>query len=165
MQDYYKILEVSNTASQEEIKQNYRMLAKKWHPDANGNTAESEEKFKAISEAYSVLSSPEKRQEYDELSRLNNSTKYDFNNFGNNRSSRHTYDDGGWEFTYTYTNRKNSNRSSYNNHSSASRIIAKGAIQVAVGVVLFTFPGFFPLFGIYAVFSGISNIGKGLSFL
>ena len=48
MQDYYKILELSKDASQEEIKQNYRALAKKWHPDANGNSAESEEKFKAI---------------------------------------------------------------------------------------------------------------------
>ena len=56
MKDYYKILEINKDASQDEIKQKYRELAKKWHPDANGNSKESEEKFNDIAEAYSVLS-------------------------------------------------------------------------------------------------------------
>ncbi len=64
--DYYKILGVSRNATQEEIKQAYRKLALKWHPDRNpNNRKEAEEKFKEISEAYEVLSDPEKRRIYD----------------------------------------------------------------------------------------------------
>ncbi len=64
--DYYQILGVSRDATQEEIKQAYRKLALKWHPDRNpDNKKEAEEKFKEISEAYEVLSDPEKRKIYD----------------------------------------------------------------------------------------------------
>jgi len=63
--DYYKSLGVSKNASSEEIKKAYRKLAMKYHPDhAAGNKA-NEEKFKAISEAYAVLSDAEKRKKYD----------------------------------------------------------------------------------------------------
>jgi curved DNA-binding protein len=65
-EDYYQILGVSRNASLEEIKKAYRQLAQKYHPDkAKGNKREAEEKFKKISEAYAVLSNPEKRKEYD----------------------------------------------------------------------------------------------------
>jgi curved DNA-binding protein len=64
--DYYKILGVSKNASQEEMKKAYRKLAQKYHPDqAKGDKKEAEEQFKKISEAYAVLSNPEKRKEYD----------------------------------------------------------------------------------------------------
>jgi curved DNA-binding protein len=64
--DYYKILGVNKSASQEEIKKVYRKLAQKYHPDkAKGDKKEAEEQFKKISEAYAVLSNPEKRKEYD----------------------------------------------------------------------------------------------------
>jgi len=66
MKDYYKILEVNNSASQEVITKVYRTLAKKYHPDSNpDNLEEAEKKFKEISEAYEVLSDEEKRREYD----------------------------------------------------------------------------------------------------
>jgi len=65
--DYYATLGVSKTASAEEIKKAYRKLAMKHHPDhAQGDKA-SEEKFKQISEAYAVLSDPEKRRQYDQF--------------------------------------------------------------------------------------------------
>ena len=65
--DYYKILGISNKASQEEIKKNYRKLAIKYHPDKNPGNRPSEEKFKEVAEAYEVLGDPEKRKKYDTL--------------------------------------------------------------------------------------------------
>ncbi|MFW5908978.1 MAG: DnaJ C-terminal domain-containing protein [Desulfosalsimonas sp.] len=63
--DYYKILGVDKNASQEDIKKAYRKLAMKYHPDHSSGSKENEEKFKEISEAYAVLSDPEKRKQYD----------------------------------------------------------------------------------------------------
>lgn len=65
--DYYEILGISRDASPEEIKKAYRRLAIKYHPDRNpDNSKEAEEKFKEVSEAYKILSDPEKRQIYDQ---------------------------------------------------------------------------------------------------
>lgn len=61
MKDYYSVLDVSHSASDEEIKSSYRKLAKKYHPDRGGDT----EKFQEIQEAYSILGNPKKRQYYD----------------------------------------------------------------------------------------------------
>ncbi|XP_015073731.1 dnaJ homolog subfamily B member 1-like [Solanum pennellii] len=64
--DYYKTLKVSRNASEEDLKKSYKRLAMKWHPDKNSeNKQEAEAKFKQISEAYDVLSDPQKRQIYD----------------------------------------------------------------------------------------------------
>src|SRR5919107_567654 len=63
--DYYEVLAVSRTATDQEIKSAYRRLAVKYHPDKNPNDAAAEEKFKEAAEAYSVLSDPEQRKRYD----------------------------------------------------------------------------------------------------
>ncbi len=65
-QDYYKTMGVARDATQDEIKREYRKLARKYHPDVSDD-AEAEEKFKAVGEAYEVLKDPEKRAAYDQL--------------------------------------------------------------------------------------------------
>uniref|UniRef100_A0A5B7BNG0 J domain-containing protein n=1 Tax=Davidia involucrata TaxID=16924 RepID=A0A5B7BNG0_DAVIN len=65
--DYYNILKVNRNATDDDLKKSYRRLAMKWHPDKNpNNKKEAEAKFKQISEAYEVLSDPQRRQIYDQ---------------------------------------------------------------------------------------------------
>ena len=66
--DYYAILGIDKNSDDSTIIEAYRRLAKKWHPDKNpNNKVEAEEKFKEISEAYGILSDPQKRSQYDQF--------------------------------------------------------------------------------------------------
>ena len=65
MKDYYAILEVDTSSSEREIKQAYRKLAKKYHPDRNPDNPDAHERFKEVSEAYNVIGSPDSRSDYD----------------------------------------------------------------------------------------------------
>ena len=64
--DYYEVLGVERGADDASIKKAYRQLAKKYHPDMNPGDAEAEKKFKEASEAYAILSDPDKRRQYDQ---------------------------------------------------------------------------------------------------
>ncbi|MDD1421899.1 J domain-containing protein [Dolichospermum sp. ST_sed1] len=65
--DYYAMLGISKIATSEEIKQAFRKLARKYHPDVNPNNKQAEAKFKEVNEAYEVLSDPDKRKKYDQF--------------------------------------------------------------------------------------------------
>lgn len=86
--DYYEVLEISKTASDDEIKKAYRKLAKKYHPDMNPGDTEAEVKFKEASEAYAVLSDADKRRQYDQFGHsafdggAGGAGGFDFNNMG-----------------------------------------------------------------------------------
>ena len=65
--DYYEVLGVDKNADEAAIKKAYRVLAKKYHPDMNPGDKDAEQKFKEASEAYAILSDPEKRRQYDQF--------------------------------------------------------------------------------------------------
>ena len=67
MRDFYDILKIAKTSSQDEIKKAYRKIAMKYHPDRNPDNKEAEDKFKEAAEAYSVLSDANKRAQYDQF--------------------------------------------------------------------------------------------------
>ena len=64
-QDYYKTLEISRTATPEEIQKAYRTLARKYHPDLNPDDKQAKQKFQEVQAAFDVLNDPEKRKLYD----------------------------------------------------------------------------------------------------
>src|SRR5262245_56580134 len=79
--DFYAVLGVSASASQDEIKKQYRKLAARYHPDKNHNDAKAADRFKEISEAYQVLGDAERRKQYDQMRQLGA-----FGGFGGARS-------------------------------------------------------------------------------
>ncbi|WP_416394088.1 MULTISPECIES: DnaJ C-terminal domain-containing protein [unclassified Curtobacterium] len=74
--DFYKVLGVDKTASDAELKKTYRKLARQYHPDSNPGDAAAENRFKEISEAYSVLSDKEQRQEYDQVRAMGSGARF-----------------------------------------------------------------------------------------
>lgn len=102
MEDYYKILGVEKTATDEQIKKAYRNLAFKYHPDKNPGDKNAEEMFKKINEAYSVLGDSSKRKQYDSFGSGYSSGSYGANNGRGSTYSGGTYGDYGdfWEQMY-----------------------------------------------------------------
>lgn len=108
-EDFYNILGISREASQDDIKKAYRTLSKKYHPDLNPNNNEAEEKFKKINEAYSTLSDPAKKQQYD---RGGSNNFGGFNGFGS----------GGFDFFGDFFNINNQRRQNQNSRGADLKI-------------------------------------------
>lgn len=96
--DYYKVLGVGKSATSDEIKKAYRKLARKYHPDANADNPQAEERFKEIGEAYAVLKDPQKRQRYDQLG--SNWKQYANTGWPGGGGQSYTYDFGGKGFSF-----------------------------------------------------------------
>ncbi len=97
MNDYYDILGLKKGASEAEIKQAYRRLAHKYHPDKAGHSPENEQKFKEINEAYQVLSDPQKKVRYDQFGHAGVGGNGGANPFGGQRGNAQA---GGFQFDF-----------------------------------------------------------------
>lgn len=100
--DYYKILGVEKTTSQDEIKKAYRKLAKKHHPDLNPDDEKSQEKFKEVNEAYEVLGDKDKRKQYDTFgsgANFSNGQNFDPSQYGFGNGSSYSYTGEGADFS------------------------------------------------------------------
>lgn len=96
--DYYEILDLNRDASEDEIKRAYRKLALKYHPDHHPDDLESEEKFKEISEAYAVLSDPEKRKQYDQFGHSGFKRRYNTEDIFNDLNFEELFREFGFPF-------------------------------------------------------------------
>ena len=123
--DYYKILGVNENASNDEIKKAYRKLAKEFHPDVRAGDKNAENRFKDISEAYSILKDPEKRKQYDMMRKnpfASGQGGFDYGDFGNSGGFRVNFGGSGGNFGglddllgsfFGFGGRRGSSRSGY----------------------------------------------------
>ena len=191
MKDYYEILGVQKTASAEEIKNAYRNLAFKYHPDRNPGNKEAEEKFKLISEAYDVIGDEKKRASYDmgnsSYSSYQNPYENYYGSYGHS-SQRETQqnpyetEDAFWQwfsnagqnqsdYQHSYYHSSYSNRNTRRNYTRFDLLInfLLKLFQIFMGVFLFRifiwFLPFGPLVCIAIIWNGFSGAINSLRML
>ena len=178
MEDYYALLGVSKSASQDEIKKAYRNLAFKYHPDRNPGDKSAEEKFKKITEAYSVLSDSNKRAQYDAGGAFNYGQSQQWNQWQHSQQGGpyESYDPfREWENfansnrRYYYSNYSNTqNEPTLSRAEAFSQLIWK-VLQILIGLwsirfSIFLFP-IGPIISFAAVVNGFSGASKALKAL
>ena len=145
MEDYYALLGVSKTATQDEIKKAYRNLAFKYHPDRNPGDKNAEEMFNRINAAYEVLGDPSKKAQYDaggfnpfESAGQNSYRQNNYNPFGQGGYSNESYDPFREWANYTNSSRRyysystNQNSAPLSRGEAFSKLIWK-VLQIGIG--------------------------------
>ncbi|UTC67693.1 MULTISPECIES: DnaJ domain-containing protein [unclassified Treponema] len=164
MENYYSILNVSRTADDDQIKHAYRSLAMKYHPDKNPDNKIAEEKFKRISEAYSVLSDPQKRKNYD-LSISDPFAAFSSDYGRNDNPFGEDIFTSEWWKSWRKTKENNAKKKEKIPLKEAFKIIIRGIVLTIVGILFFTRAVFLGMFGLllafYLVSEGIIRIRKG----
>ncbi len=187
MEDYYARLGVNKNASEDEIKKAYRNLAFKYHPDRNPGDKDAEEKFKQISEAYSVLSDSTKRAQYDaggfdpfgSAGASQNSYQQNYGSWGYyNPFGEQGYSNESYDPFREWANYSNSSRRYYYSNSQDQEPLSRGAafsqliwkiIQILIGFwslsfSLYIFP-IGPILSLAAIVNGVSGAGRALKAL
>jgi molecular chaperone DnaJ len=180
MEDYYALLGVSKTASQDEIKKAYRNLAFKYHPDRNPGDKAAEEKFKKINEAYSVLSDSSKRAGYDA------GGSNPFGNYRQQSQGQGAYWQSDWRQGFNYGNESYDPFQEWANYAEAHRQyyrredpgLTRGeafaqliwkTIQIMIGFWSLSFSIYLfpigPILSVAAIANGFSGASKALKAL
>lgn len=121
--DYYKILGLDKSASEDDIKKAYRKMAMKYHPDKNPNNPDAESKFKEAAEAYDVLSTPDKKSNYDR--------------FGSANSSSNPFGGGGFNMEDIFSNFGDIFGNSFNQRYGGQRPQSKGSnLRIKVSLTI-----------------------------
>ncbi|UTC75744.1 DnaJ domain-containing protein [Treponema sp. OMZ 792] len=166
MENYYNILNVSNNADEDQIKHAYRALAMKYHPDKNPDNKIAEEKFKRISEAYSVLSDPQKRRDYNfSMSSSFNSSGKTYTYSQNTSPFGEDLFSSKWWKKWRDVRNENAKKREKISRSEAFKILIRGIILTIVGLLFFKSIIFLGIFGLLLALSlvteGVLRIRKG----
>lgn len=171
MESYYDILNVPKNADSEEIKKSFRNLAMKYHPDKNPNNKAAEEKFKKVNEAYTILSDPEKRRNYDlgGFSDTFQSAQYErqhssYGGYGQNPFGGTDDDPFGFDWQKMWNEARDKNAQYTKNTQKRSKLstLLYGILSIIFGILLMRTAVFLGIFGLILSFSliirGIKDI-------
>ncbi len=179
MDDLYETLGVPRTASAEDIKKAYRDGALKYHPDRNAGDTAAEEKFKKISEAYSVLGDETKRAQYDRYGTAGTSP---YNQEGPRDDAYNPFGPGGFNpfgesysrrgYTYTYYGPFSGNserKSEPVSRKSAVMMLFRNIVMLLLGVYFFRFAWIIGIFGLIicvsVIVSSLSGVVRAVQYL
>lgn len=159
MSDYYEILGIPRDAGQDQIKKAYRELALKYHPDRNPDNPVAEEKFKKLSQAYSVLGDPVKKDQYDLGGYQDEgAAQNQWRRPSENPWAAYGQENPWGQQTWTWTS-YNSGQNVQWTRKEAFELLLRSLLSLLAGVVLFRFSFFFGIFGILIC---LGVIGRGL---